>query len=163
MDLIELEKKHIPFNNSVETGLRVLTILHQAFPISFDLQKIVYLDYLNVHLGDFDNSKTSIHVAVPYRQGEIFVRNRIILKGIQLFISKGLIDTIYSTNGIEYKASEIATPFLENLEEEYVNQLKTTAVMVCEMFAKKNNNQLKKLIRDENLKIAKTYNLELLK
>ena len=160
MDLKELEKKHIPFNNSVETGLRVLTILHQAFPKSFDLQKLVYLDYLNVHTGDFDNTKSSIHVAVPYRQGEIFVRNRIILKGIQLFISKGLIDIVYSPKGIEYKASESATPFLENLEEEYVNQLKSTSEWVCEMFAKKNNKQLKTLIRSE---ISNTYNLELLK
>jgi hypothetical protein len=45
-------RKINPFNNNLETGLRVLSILNATFPKSYDLQSIVYLDYLTVHSGE---------------------------------------------------------------------------------------------------------------
>jgi hypothetical protein len=112
-------RKINPFNNNLETGLRVLSILNATFPKSYDLQSIVYLDYLTVHTGDISNDTISLHPPVPNRKGEMFVRREIIYSSLELFISKGLISRLYLKSGIEYIASENSTTFLESLNEEY--------------------------------------------
>lgn len=44
-----------PFNSPLETGVRSLTILEAAFPLSFDLQRLVEFDYVVVHSGDVED------------------------------------------------------------------------------------------------------------
>lgn len=135
-------RKINPFNNNVETGLRVLSILNATFPKSYDLQSIVYLDYLTVHSGDVSMDTKSLHPPVPNRKGEMFVRREIIYSSLELFISKGLIRRLYSENGIEYIASETSTTFLESLNEEYSVKLQTMSNWVNEFV---NNHQEIKL------------------
>jgi len=112
-----------PFNNNIETGLRVLSILNATFPKSYDLQTIVYLDYLTVHSGDISNGINSLHPPAPNRKGEMFVRREIIYSSLELYISKGLINKLYLDSGIEYVASENSTTFLESLNEDYLIEL----------------------------------------
>jgi len=112
-----------PFNNNIETGLRVLSILNATFPKSYDLQTLVYLDYLTVHSGDISNGINSLHPPVPNRKGEMFVRREIIYSSLELYISKGLINKLYLESGIEYIASENSTTFLESLNEDYLIQM----------------------------------------
>lgn len=119
-----------PFNNSIETGLRVLSILNATFPKSYDLQTIVYLDYLTVHSGDVSNGINSLHPPAPNRKGEMFVRREIIYSSLELYISKGLINKVYLDRGIEYVASENSTTFLESLTEDYLIELQTKSIWV---------------------------------
>jgi hypothetical protein len=132
-----------PFNNKVETGLRVLSILNAAFPNSYDLQSIVYLDYLTVHSGDIKNGIESLHPSVPNRKGEMFVRREIINSSLELYISKGLINKMYLENGIEYVASENSTTFLDSLNEEYLIELQLKSKWV---------NDFLKNLKQETLK-----------
>lgn len=57
------------FNSSLETGVRSLIILVAAFPIAFDLQRLIEMDYLVVHSGDVDGP-SSLHAPIPMRIGE---------------------------------------------------------------------------------------------
>ncbi|NWJ49448.1 MAG: threonine transporter [Bacteroidetes bacterium] len=123
-----------PFNNIIETGLRILSILNASFPVSFDLQMLVYLDYLTVHSGDIVNGVKSLHPAVPSRKGEMFVRRSLIKESLDVFESKGLIVKKYQAYGIEYSVSENATPFIESLSEEYSLELNTKAHWVVNKF-----------------------------
>jgi hypothetical protein len=136
-------RKINPFNNNLETGLRVLSILNATFPKSYDLQSIVYLDYLTVHSGDVSEDSKSLHPPVPNRKGEMFVRREIIYSSLELFISKGLISRLYLENGIEYIASESSTTFLESLNEEYSVKLQTMSSWVNEFVNKHQDVKLK--------------------
>ena len=51
------------------------------------------------------------------------MRREVIFSSLELFIEKGLIDRLYSENGIEYKASENSTTFLDSLNELYSIEL----------------------------------------
>ncbi len=132
-----------PFNNNIETGLRVLSILNATFPKSYDLQSIVYLDYLTVHSGDISNEIKSLHLPVQNRKGEMFVRREIIYSSLELFISKGLIIRLYLEQGIEYIASESSTTFLESLNEEYTVKLQEMSSWVNEFIQKNKEVELK--------------------
>lgn len=162
MGIMENKKNVNPFNNSVESGLRILIILNEAFPKSFDLQNLVYLDYLTVHSADIDKTTESLHPAVPYRSGEIMVRSTIIEKGLNLFITKDLIEKQYNFNGIEYKATENAMPFLESLEEMYSINLQEKACWAISRFSENTKQELKNIITPKLSEVDDEFNIEIL-
>lgn len=136
------------FNSPVETGLRVLVILNATYPNRMDLQQVLYYDYLTVHSGDVDGGPKSLHPQVPNRSGEIFVRRKILEDGIELFISSGLIEKVYTLKGIEYQAGENATPFLDMLNENYTLELAKRAQWVVKEFGHQTIEQLDRFIKN---------------
>lgn len=155
-------KSTTPFNNNIDTGLRMLCLLNESHPISFDLQKLIYLDYITVHSGDIDRSVKSIHPPVPYRSGELLIKRSIIQSSLELFISRNLIEKKYTKEGIEYKASEDSSTFLETLEEEYFIELKERANWTIKHYSHLRNKELK-IFLDRNLDtIQGEFNIEIL-
>ncbi|MFZ1618551.1 MAG: ABC-three component system middle component 2 [Flavobacteriales bacterium] len=151
-----------PFNNAVETGLRILCILNESFPLAIDLRKLVYLDYITVHSADIDSEVGSLHTPVPYRNGEILVRSSIIENGINMFVEYGLIERIYHKSGIQFKASDYSSPFIESLEEEYLIKLLERAKWVATKFSKLPFDELKQIINSRINKVNSEFNIELL-
>lgn len=112
-----------PFNNQLEIGLRLLSILNEAFPKKINLQSLIYIDYIIIHSGDFDNTTQSIHAPVPYRESEIFIKRNLIKDSLDFLLYKNLVDISYDSDGITYVATEDSTPFLDKLSEEYTREL----------------------------------------
>lgn len=138
-----------PFNSAIECGLRSLVILEHAFPRDYDLQRLVFYDYLLVHSGDAGGPE-SIHPATPHRSGEVLVKRHILEQGLLLMMSRKLVIREYDRTGIVYQASENATPFMDGLESRYVGLLKERAAWVIEAFDDHTDKQLDKFFQ-ENL------------
>lgn len=136
-----------PFNNSVETGLRVLCLLNALFPRSYDLETLVCLDYLCVHSADFDETVSSLHPDNPNRPGELFVRRTILEEGLQLFISKKLISVSYTLNGIEYQASELSASFLDKFYTSYSIALIERAEWIGELVGERSNSDIQTMVK----------------
>lgn len=115
-----------PFNSPLETGVRSLTILVAAFPLAFDLQRLVEMDYLVVHSGDADGPE-SLHAPLPLRAGELLVRRGLIERGLILMMSRGLVKRMPSEGGFHFVAEETAAPFISALAAEYSCRLKQRA------------------------------------
>jgi hypothetical protein len=128
-----MSKLPTPFNSPLETGVRSLSILEAAFPLSFDLQRLVEFDYLVVHSGDV-GGPASLHVALPLRAGELLVRRELINKGLLLMMSRGLIERVTTAAGIEYKAAEIAAPYIASLTAPYSVELKSRSAWAVRTF-----------------------------
>jgi hypothetical protein len=107
------------FNTPLETGVRSLAILVAAYPSTYDLQRLVELDYLVVHSGDADGPE-SLHPPLPLRAGELLVRRALIERGLLLMLSRSFVSRRVSAVGIEYQASESAASFLAMLQSEYI-------------------------------------------
>jgi hypothetical protein len=122
-----------PFNSPLETGVRSLSILEAAYPRSFDLQRLIELDYLVVHSGDADGPE-SLHVPLPQRAGELLVRRELIDKGLLLMMSRGLIERTATTTGIEYRAGEKAAPYLASITAPYIVKLRVRAAWAIKTF-----------------------------
>lgn len=112
-----------PFNNQLEIGLRLLSILNEAFPQKITLQSLIYIDYIIIHSGDFDDNTRSLHAPVPYRESEIFIKRNLIKDSLDFLLYKNLADINYDAEGITYIATEDSTPFLEKLSEQYTREL----------------------------------------
>ncbi len=138
-----------PFNSAIECGLRSLVILEHAFPRDYDLQRLVFYDYLLVHSGDA-GGPNSIHPATPHRSGEVLVKRKILEQGLLLMMSRKLVVREYDKTGIVYSASDNATPFLDSLASRYVGMLKERAIWLIEVFDEYTDKQLEKFFQ-ENL------------
>jgi len=132
-----------PFNSALETGVRSLAILHAAFPASFDLQRLVEMDYLVVHSGDAEGPK-SLHAPLPLRAGELLVRRGLIEKGLILMISRGLVQRLPGEDGFSYVAEENAAPFIASLTDEYSASLKQRAHWAVQRFSEMSNEEIRK-------------------
>ncbi|CAK0742451.1 Threonine transporter [Azospirillaceae bacterium] len=125
------------FNSALETGVRALTILAEAAPKAFDLQTLVYFDYLVVHSADANGPK-SLHPNTPLRNGELLVRRRMIQQGVLLMVSRGLVERCMNAEGISYVATDDAVPFLDCLKSAYALSLRERAEWAVETFGKMN-------------------------
>ncbi|HGL4551788.1 TPA: ABC-three component system middle component 2 [Acinetobacter baumannii] len=133
-----------PFNSYLETGVRSLTILVIAFPTLFDLQRLVEMDYLVVHSGDIGGPK-SLHASLPLRAGELLIRRELIENGLNLMISRGLVEKIFKDDGFYYIASENAAPFIQSLTTTYSLQLKERADWVVKQFQTTPTNEIRRI------------------
>lgn len=106
--------------------MRSLTILVAAFPVAFDLQRLVEMDYLVVHSGDADGPE-SLHAPLPLRAGELLVRRGLIEKGLVLMMSRSLVKRMPADDGFRYIAEETAAPFISSLTADYSCRLRERA------------------------------------
>lgn len=133
-----------PFNSPLETGIRSLVVLVAAYPESFDLERLVEMDYLVVHSGDADGPE-SLHVALPMRAGELLVRRGLIENGLLLMTSRNLIQRMPAEDGFVYIAGDVAAPFLALLTSTYTHKLKERALWVVERFADVTTSEIRQI------------------
>ncbi len=133
-----------PFNSPLETGIRSLAVLVAAYPVAFDLERLVEMDYLVVHSGDA-NGPESIHTDLPMRAGELLIRRGLIEKGLLLMMSRNLIRQTPAADGFSYVAGESAAPFLASLTSTYLQRLKEKAQWAVERFAGVTTSDIRKI------------------
>lgn len=133
---------HAPFNSALETGVRALNIIAEASPQPFDLQRLVFFDYLVVHSGDA-GGPASLHPSTPMRNGELLVRRGIIERGMLLMVSRGLADRNLTRDGISYVAADEAAPFLDCLTSKYARALRERAEWAVVAFGELDQDELK--------------------
>lgn len=140
------------FNSPIEIGLRILYVLNELNHKGCDLQRLVYYDYMLIHSGDILNGPKSIHPNTPFRTTEILVKREILQKGLILMQSKELVESVFDSTGILYKATEITKDFLEYNTTEYANNLKAVAKWLISKFDNYSDDKLSLYIKN-NLNI----------
>jgi hypothetical protein len=137
------------FNGALETGVRALIILNAAYPISCDLTKLTWLDYLVVHTGDINGGPDSLHPNLPQRGGEILVRRRLIEEGLMMMRRLHLIATIPHESGMTYRATDEAYPLVELMKTGYSMKLKNRAKWLVENVCVYPDKSIQKLIESK--------------
>ncbi|MGM4892033.1 ABC-three component system middle component 2 [Tardiphaga sp. 839_C3_N1_4] len=119
------------FNSPLEAGLRAVIILDAFSPEAFDLKTLCLLDYFLVHTGDADGPE-SIHPDLEAREGEYFIRRRLVEEGIALMVRGFLIDRLHKENGISFRARDTAGAMVDLMNTPYNNRLKTAAQWIAD-------------------------------
>jgi hypothetical protein len=122
------------FNSPLESGLRALCLLVEAYPAPLGLQRLLQYEYLSIHSGDADGPP-SLHPAIPHRSGELLVRRGIVEHGVVLMATRGLVERSFGASGILYTAAETAAPFLDGLTAGYTQSLRERSAWVVNRFA----------------------------
>lgn len=138
------------FNNEIEMGLQIIIILQTVYPKSFDIEMLNYYDYFILHTHDIGGEK-SLHADIPNRFGELDIKHKLIRRSLQLMIAKGLV-SVNMDNGIEYIANQQTKLFLENLQEEYIQQLKINSRWVHKKFKDYSYEDIKQYVSENKEK-----------
>jgi hypothetical protein len=135
------------FNSALETGVRAVIILDAIHPRAFDIAHLTWCDHLVVHTGDI-GGPPSLHPDIPQRTGELLVRRKLVEDGINLMRRLHLIDADVSANGIQFRATEEASSFVEALRTDYAATLKSRAEWLAQYLLEKSDADLTALITD---------------
>ncbi len=138
----------MPFNGPVETGLRCLAILNEAFPAIYSLQKLVVFDYLAVHSDDAPGGPEGLHPQTPNRSGELLVRRNTLREGLMLYQSRGLVERRFEPGGVYFAATDRSGGFLDALDAAYVRALRNRADWVVESFGALGDDELLEFVSE---------------
>jgi hypothetical protein len=147
MDAIELPRRQVTFNGPLEAGIRAVALLGAAYPMAFDLQRLTALDYLLVRTKTIEGGPESLHPPTPLRSPDAEVRRRIVQKGLELMISRDLVEREAQEAGLLYIAGENAAAFLDALQSPYLLKVKDRARWLIEHFSGYSDAEFNALIR----------------
>lgn len=136
-----------PFNGPVETGVRAVVVLHACFPKELDIQRLTALDYLIVRtslLGGPNDLHPSTPIMTPVTQ----VRRKVVYTGLDLMISRELVERIITKQGIYYRAGEYSSFFVEALTTSYARQMLHRADWIAEYFESYDDETFENLMSD---------------
>lgn len=114
------------FNTPLEAGVRAVLILDAFAPEEFDLATMSLLDYYIVHTGDVDGPP-SLHPELNARAGEYFVRRHLVEGGLLLMARASLVEQVFTSRGIAFRAHETATAMTDLLGSTYNRRLAQAA------------------------------------
>lgn len=146
MEAVE-RQKNVPFNGPVETGMRALACLHASFPNELDIQRLTALDYLVVRTSLL-GGPPDLHPATPLMTPVTQVRRKAVYAGLDLMISRELIERIINEKGIYYRAGEYSSFFIEALTTSYSQLMLHRAKWIAEYFANHDDEAFEGLMRE---------------
>jgi hypothetical protein len=111
------------YNGPVETGFRAIMLLDAAYPESFDLVWLTWLDHFVVHTSQL-GGPDSLHPDLPQSSGELVVRRRLVEAGLSLLRRVHLVDVTAESDGIRYLANENASAFIDSMRSAYASALR---------------------------------------
>jgi len=142
----EYTEKNSAYNSPMEFGLRSLFIMSAAPEIHYDLQRLIYLDYLAVHSDDVEGGPTGLHAKIPYRSAEILVKRALIEQGLMTLVGKELVIVIFNATGVNYQISELGLQFISLFQSDYALQLIQICGWLNEQFSMRSTAELEQFI-----------------
>jgi hypothetical protein len=126
--------------------VRAVAILGAAFPLAFDLQRLVAFDYLLVHTADIGGPE-SLHPPVPLQSAALLIRRKIVEDGLLLMMTRDLVRREAHPSGFLYHAGESAALFLGSLQAEYLVALKGRAAWLVDALGKLSEPEFRNIMR----------------
>lgn len=148
METVGLSDKNrnpLPFNSPLETGVRSVVILNASYPQAYDLFQLTWLDHLVVHSADV-GGPPSMHPDVPQRSGEILIRRRLVENGLNMMRRLHMVEVVAYKQGVLYRASGEAAPFVALMSTEYALLLKERAKWLADGIGKLSHEGMSDLI-----------------
>jgi hypothetical protein len=138
------------FNSPIEVGIRALIVLSEFYPDKIDFQRLLYFDYLLVNSGDIENGPESMHPKLPFRSSSVGIRRKDLLDGLDLLISKDVLNKEYSASlGVLYTATDLTKNFLNHFQSDYYAGLVKRAEWLKQKFSKSNASELAQAIESK--------------
>ncbi len=140
------DRKPITFNGPLETGIRAVSILGAAYPQSYDLQRLVALDFLLVHTADV-GGPDSLHPPAPMYSTELLVRRKLVEDALHLMMTRELVERQATAEGIKYCAGENAATFLASVSSSYLLALKQRATWLFDALGSYSDQDFRSVMR----------------
>lgn len=135
------------YNSKLEAGIRAVVVLEELRPDTLDLAEVVLFDHVVVHTADL-GGPPSLHAELPGRKGELLVRRRLIESSLELMRRCHLVEQDSVEEGLVYRASDVAAPYIELLETSYSKRLKNCAEWLGDQVRERGKTGFKAFVRE---------------
>ncbi|WP_315167665.1 ABC-three component system middle component 2 [Metaclostridioides mangenotii] len=122
------------YNTNSEIAVRFLIILNK-YKKPIDLETLLIIDYLSLHINTVDEEIDSLHPDNPLFGIEIVTKNSIAKESVNLLLKKGLINLVFSDEGIKYSYKIISDHFLSFFDGKYYSKLTMYIEKVISIFS----------------------------
>ncbi|WP_419871804.1 ABC-three component system middle component 2 [Candidatus Pristimantibacillus sp. PTI5] len=143
---IKIPDDFLLFNSNLEVALRILVLLSQDSNNTYDLDRLVIFDYFIVHANDVDSEQMNLHPSLPLRGSEIIIKRKLISEGLDLLVSRGLIEIVYQDSGVYYQSNSLTKVFVELLKSDYFKILKKLSTWVAEKYSSIDTSELNSIV-----------------
>ncbi|MGW1412430.1 ABC-three component system middle component 2 [Streptomyces sp. NPDC002403] len=123
-----------PLNSPLEVGVRALVLLAESHPEPMDIARLVALDHVVLHSGEFDGPP-SLHPNLPARGGELGMKRAVLEEALLVLIRAGLAGIVDDSEGLMYRATDRGPVFVDVLKASYVESLRERAEWAVHHFA----------------------------
>ncbi len=134
------------FNSNLEVALRILVLLNQDSSNIYDLDRLIIFDYFIIHANDIDSGQTNLHPSLPLRGSEIIIKRKLISEGLDLLVSRGLIEILYEDSGVYYKSNSLTKMFVKLLKSDYFMILEKLSSWVAEKYRSIETSELNSIV-----------------
>ncbi|MFC4778157.1 ABC-three component system middle component 2 [Paenibacillus sp. GCM10023252] len=134
------------FNSNLEVALRILVLLSQDSNNTYDLDRLVIFDYFIIHANDVDSEQINLHPSLPLRGSEIIIKRKLISEGLDLLVSRGLIEIVYKASGVYYRSNSLTKVFVELLKSDYFIILKKLSTWVAEKYGSIETTEINSIV-----------------
>ena len=110
------------FNHKIELATRASFLLTCFSERELDLDSLVFLDYAMLYAREF-GGPINIHTDLPNKVAEIIRRRELLPDALRLFVSKGLIHSSATPDGVYFRASANTAQFVGCLKSEYYKKV----------------------------------------
>lgn len=129
-----------PLNSPLEVGVRALVLLAESHPEPMDMARLVALDHMILHSGEFDGPP-SLHPALPARGGELGMKRAVLEEALLVLIRAGLAGIVDDSEGLAYRATDRGPVFVDVLEASYVESLRERAEWAVHRFTARSDSR----------------------
>jgi len=147
METVVVGSDITPFNGPVETGLRAVVALHASFPKELDIQRLTALDFLVVRTSLL-GGPIDLHPSTPIMTPVTQVRRKAVYAGLDLMISRELVERTITERGIYYRAGEYSSFFIDALTTSYAHQMLSRAKWISDYFESYDDEAFETLMSD---------------
>ncbi|MFI9411368.1 ABC-three component system middle component 2 [Nocardia gamkensis] len=126
--------------------MRALVVLTASFPRSFDVDRLVLMDYCLLHSADL-GGPPSVLPPAPTRNGELGMKRSVLEHGVQVMARARMVDLVATTDGLTYRASEEAAPFLRLIDSPLLVALSEIATWTASEFGDLPTDDIRDRIR----------------
>lgn len=138
-------RRYYLYDTPFETGLRSVVVLTACYPHQMTLRQMVVLDYLCTHTGDFGGPSNIDPLSKGSGAG-LLVRRGLVEAGLNLMITRRLIQRSATKTGFQYNAGDEAGTFLDFLRSEYMSELKNRALWLSRTYSPLSEDIMNELI-----------------
>ncbi|MBY0098706.1 ABC-three component system middle component 2 [Mesobacillus maritimus] len=144
----DLINNNLLYNSPLEVALRTLVLLNNASADTFDIDRLIIFDYIVLHAKDLDERQKNLHPSLPFRSSEIIIRRKLIIEGLEMLVSRGLVNITHNQDGIFYQSNKTTKLFLELLNSNYSIKLRNLSEWALSNYGMLSTQQLVSLVND---------------
>lgn len=125
----EMKNSMTIYNTPIEVGSRIAMILNCLDDKTLDLDQLAFLDFVLIYSEEF-KGPSNLHPVVPNYLAELPHKRATLHESLDLFISRGLINKLYSKEGILYQANDLTHEFVSCLKSKYYKMAWTNLIWI---------------------------------